>query len=139
MGGNRLFCVAVKNTGTSIMESAKQLAAIGFIVTGIAVLAMTMSSGKYGGGPLLPQAVPYLGAPFGLGLLAAQAAFCLLCDAKDGLIWMAAVCLIALPLALFGNAMNLYPEAMSGIDRLITGPSCASAIALGAGVVNGKR
>lgn len=120
------------------MQNVKSIVAVVFIAVGLGVLAITMGGGKFGAGFLFPQAIPFFGAPFGLALLAAQVAFCLLCDAKDGLVWMAGICLIALPLALFGNAMNLYPEAMSGIDRLITGPACASAIALGFGTTNGK-
>lgn len=120
------------------MMNVKSIVAVVFIVVGLGVLAMTMGGGKYGGGPLLPQAIPVLGAPFGLGLIATQVAFCLLCNARKGLVWIVAVCLLTLPLALLGNAMNLYPDAISGVDRLVTGPACASALALGFGTVNGK-
>ena len=120
------------------MQNIKSIVAVIFIVVGLAVLAMTMGGGKYGSGPLLPRAIPFLGAPFGLGLIAAQAAFCALCDAKVGLLWMVGIWILAVPLAMLGNAMNLYPDAISGIDRLVTGPACASALALGFGTVHGR-
>jgi len=120
------------------MKNIKSIVAVIFIVVGLGVLAMTMGGGKYASGLLLPQAVPFLGAPFGLGLIAAQLAFCLLCDAKVGLLWMVGVWILAVPLALLGNAMNLYPDAISGIDRLVTGPACVSALVLGFGAIHGK-
>lgn len=120
------------------MQNIKSSVAIIFIVVGLSVMAMTMGGGKSGSGPLLPQAIPFLGAPFGLGLITAQVAFCLLCDAKVGLLWMVGVWILAVPLSMLGNAMNLYPDAISGIDRLVTGPACASALVLGFGAIHGK-
>ncbi len=120
------------------MKNIKSIVAVIFIGVGLGVLAMTMGGGKYASGPLLPQAIPFLGAPFGLGLTAAQVAFCILCDAKVGLLWIVAVWVLAVPLALLGNTMNLYPDTISGIDRLVTGPACASALVLASGVIHGK-
>lgn len=120
------------------MQNVKSVSAIVFIAVGMAVLAMTMGGGRFGAGPMFPAAIPYLGVPFGLGLLAVQIAFCLLCDARDGLLWILVACVLTVPLALFGNAMNLYPDAIGGMDRVVTGPACASAIAIGFGVVRGS-
>ena len=116
----------------------KQLLGLGMILLGLLVLFAVMGGRYSGGRPIIPALVPVFGLEFGIVFAVFQIGFCLFFNAKKGLIWMAAIWLIAAPLIHITAFARYSPEAVSGIPRIVTGSACASAIALGISVVRGK-
>ena len=88
--------------------------------------------------PFFPGLVPVFGVPFGLVFAAAQVGFCLLLRLKKGLVLLAVVWIIAAPLVLVFSNAGLTEHAMSTPARAVTGPACASGLALGIAILTGR-
>jgi len=65
------------------------------IVLSVIVVFGTLR-GKYGGGPLLHQLVPFFGVPFVVMFLAVQAGICFWFRTKTGLAWIAGAFVVGL-------------------------------------------
>jgi predicted permease len=123
-------------------DNLKQLLGLIMMVLGLFVLFTTFGSKYSGARPLVPALVPFFGLYFGIGLTILQLIYCWVFDAKTGYIWMAAAWIVAVPLIYISQSardiLGPYPNAMPEMARLITGPACVCAIAIGFGTLKRK-
>jgi len=113
--------------------------AAGMIALAGLVVLLVLGFPASGSRPLAPSLVPYVGWPFGLAFLAAQAAFCLYLGARRDLVLVLAAWVVVVPLILLGTPFRWSPLASSGVDRAVVGAACGSALALGLVTLRGRR
>jgi hypothetical protein len=106
------------------------------VLGGFVLLAVF--TGPYRTKPFVPQLVPIFEAHFGFIFAALQIGFCLFFKAKTGLLWMLGIWVLAVPLIYFTAPLSADTEGLSTFGRAVTGPACASAIALGIGALKAK-
>lgn len=122
---------------SATFESGKRgLAAVMFALACFVTVAVMEPLG----GPLLPTLKNFFGTPFGVAFLAAQLGYTIIFRIKRGWIWILGFCILRIPFFFLTSNTALWrnPEAMSGLDELITGAACISALMLGF-LVFGRR
>ena len=119
-------------------EQWKRWLAIGMIVVALLVFFLVFGRRRVGLQPLVPALVPMVGMTFGFVFALAQVGYCLYFCGPKGVILLAVVWVIAAPLTTLAGQFGLHPQALSGLDRMVTGSASASALLLGFFVLNGK-
>ena len=96
--------------------------------------------GTPGGGsrPIIPSLVPIFGIKFGLIFAIFQIGYCYYFNIKKGFLLILCIWGIIVPFIYLGEAFRYNVLALCGFARVVTGASCASAIALGICVFRGK-
>lgn len=112
---------------------------LAFVLIAVSITVLVLVFGTPGGAsrPLLPSAVPLFSWKLGLFFGAIQLLFCLKLGDKRSFWVLLLVWALALPFIQLGSVFR-GSMALSGVDRMMTGASCASGLALGIATLKGK-
>lgn len=112
---------------------------LSIILIAISISVLVLAFGTPGGSsrPLLPSTLPFFSWKFGMLFGAIQLLFCWkLADSRSFWIFLF-VWALSIPFIHLGSVFR-GPMALSGMDRMMTGASCASGLALGIATLKGK-
>jgi hypothetical protein len=121
-------------------EQVRTWLAIAMLALAVFVFITVFDSPRGGDLFLVPALVSVFGVTFGVILAICQLGYCYYFDARRGFLWILVVwgiVVLLIPIIYAGGAFR-NPQAISGAARIITGASCASAVALGIGVLKGS-
>ncbi len=118
-------------------KNSRDIFASLLIATSITVLVLVFGTPGGASQPLLPSAVPLFNWKFGLFFGAVQLLFCWKLGDKKSFWILILVWAVAIPFIHLGSVFR-GPMALSGVNRMMAGASCASGLALGIATLKGK-
>jgi len=115
----------------------KGLFAVGIILLSSLVLILFFGTSAGGSRPLVPSLLALAGWEWGLAFAVAQLIFC--CNMKDRKAFgiVVGVWILIIPFILLGELLRAS-NSLGGVDRVVTGASCASGLVLGFLVLKDK-
>lgn len=108
------------------------------VLSAISIVLVFGTAKGAGSRPLVPSLVPILNWKFGFIFLVFQILFCYFFRIRYGILAILVTWAVTVPSIYIGEDFRWSPLALSGVDRIITGSSCGSALVVGVATLKGK-